>query len=138
MRTLQPGVIEFQPYDPGMKEFGQRLRAVRIEKGLAQNDLARIAKIHPMQVSKYERGERAPSAANLVTLADVLGVSVEHLTGNGIEPGGDSGKEVYRFPLLLDRTKQVDRELDRKDIEAIISLMEAYLAKNRIKKLVNE
>lgn len=138
MKTPPPKVIEFQPYDPAMKEFARRLRAVRIEKGLAQNDLARIAKLHPMQVSKYERGERAPSAANLVSLAEALGVTVEYLMDGNAPPGAGNGKEIYRFPLLLDRAKQVDQELDRKDVESIISLLDAYLAKNRIKKLVNE
>lgn len=129
--------LEFTPYPLVMKGFGSRLRALRVEKGLGQNDLARIAGIHPMQVSKYEREERSPSADNLLALAKALGVTVDRLL-TGDEDAKAPTREVYRFPLLIDRAKQIDRELDRKDAEAIISLLDAYLAKRRIKKLVNE
>ena len=70
--------------------FSERLYQARTAAGLSQSDLARevwgvqtttegyeVAKNRD-RISSYERGKSAPKKDNLMKLADVLGVQVEH------------------------------------------------------------
>jgi transcriptional regulator with XRE-family HTH domain len=55
-------------------EFGRRLRALRIEKGLSQEALAEAASLHRTYVSSVERGERNIALVNILRLAVALSV----------------------------------------------------------------
>lgn len=59
--------------------FGQRLREVRLKKGISQERLASLAGIHRTYVSSVERGERNISIANIEKLAKALNVSLPAL-----------------------------------------------------------
>ena len=52
------------------------LRAMRIEAGLLQTDVAHKLKQHQSFVSKYESGERRLDILQLRSICDVLGVSL--------------------------------------------------------------
>ena len=60
-------------------DFGARLREVRVERGLSQEDLAFAAKLHRTYVGGIERGERNPSLVNVVRLARALGMTPSEL-----------------------------------------------------------
>lgn len=62
-----------------LKGFAARLRALRMQKGLSQIDLAKLLRVHSNHISRYERGETKPSAGSLKALADGLGVSADYL-----------------------------------------------------------
>lgn len=118
-----------------MKQFGRRLRKLRTDKGLSQADLARLAKTHPMQVGKYERGESFPAVETLVALSRALEVSVDYLLTGDEEPRRD--ESAFNFPLLLEKLRELDRELDKKEIATILDFLDAFLAKKRIKKMMS-
>ena len=59
--------------------FGQRLRSIRIEKGLSQEELAQKAGLHRTYVSSVERGERNISLVNIAKLAAALGLKPSEL-----------------------------------------------------------
>lgn len=66
-----------------MKEFGNRLRKLRLEKGLTQQQLGEKAGgISSNGISHYEQGKREPSFEVLVQFADLFDVSVDWLLGN--------------------------------------------------------
>lgn len=54
--------------------FGHRLREVRSEQGLSQDDLARATDVHPTMISRFERGAREPRLKSILRLAEGLGV----------------------------------------------------------------
>lgn len=54
------------------KEFGQRLKAARLARGLTQKKLAELIHITPSSLSQYESGLIEPTLKNLIRLADVL------------------------------------------------------------------
>lgn len=58
-----------------MSQFGQRLRELRESAGWTQVQLAERAGLHPQGIVKLERGEREPSFATALALADALGVT---------------------------------------------------------------
>lgn len=61
------------------RQFGQRLRTLRLQKGLSQEQLADIAELHRTYVSGVERGERNISLVNIDRLARALGVPMASL-----------------------------------------------------------
>lgn len=57
-----------------LKEFGIRVRAVRLERGLSQEQLATLAGIDRTYIGGIERGERNAGIKNIWRIADALGV----------------------------------------------------------------
>lgn len=55
--------------------FGDKVRELRLAKGLSQEELGFRANIHRNYVGGIERGERNPCLNNIVSIADALGVS---------------------------------------------------------------
>jgi transcriptional regulator with XRE-family HTH domain len=53
--------------------FGARVRELRLEKGMTQEQLAEAASLHPTFISNVERGYRLSSVATLLRLANGLG-----------------------------------------------------------------
>ena len=61
------------------RRFGQRLRELRHEKGLSQEELALQCGLDRSYVGQIERGERNLSLENIHKLADALGVPASEL-----------------------------------------------------------
>ena len=64
-----------------MVEFGNRLRQLRKEKNLTQQQLAELIGIKNGVISFYELGDRIPSPAVLRKLALALHVTTDYLLG---------------------------------------------------------
>ena len=62
-------------------EFRERLRELRKEKGVFQQDIAAIVGTTKMAVSHWEKGHSEPSIAQLIAIAEYFGVSVDFLIG---------------------------------------------------------
>lgn len=60
-------------------KFGQRLRELRKQKGLTQEQLAEAAQISVEFLSNMERGVNAPSFETLERLAQALKVPIKEL-----------------------------------------------------------
>ncbi len=116
-----------------MKTFAKRLKSLRESRKLSQKDLADILGIQVALVSRYERGLSVPSAATMIDLARALQVTTDHLLVGSTK---ESAAPQIRHAVLLDRFQRVDEEIDeRKELEAIISLLDAFLAKKQIKRM---
>jgi transcriptional regulator with XRE-family HTH domain len=63
-----------KPRSPAHAAYGRALRELRTEAGISQERLAQLAGLDRTYVSGIERGERNPSLANILKLADALGV----------------------------------------------------------------
>ena len=59
--------------------FGQKLRAIRQQKGISQEQLAAESGLHRTYVSSVERGERNISIVNIEKLAAALGIRMSDL-----------------------------------------------------------
>lgn len=70
-----------------LKSFGERVREVRLQKGLSQENLARLAKIDRTYIGGIERGERNAGIKNVWRIADALGVPAAELFGDKVGNG---------------------------------------------------
>jgi transcriptional regulator with XRE-family HTH domain len=59
--------------------FGHKLREIRLQRGISQEELAERAGLHRTYVSSVERGERNISLVNIENLARALGVTLAEL-----------------------------------------------------------
>lgn len=64
-----------------MGAFGERLRKLRKQRGLSQNELSKHIGISKSSVNMYERGEREPSFETLEAIADYFNVDMDFLLG---------------------------------------------------------
>jgi len=62
-----------------LRALGRHIRAIRIERGLSQEELAHEAGLHRAVVGFIERAEREPGITRLWALADALDVSLSEL-----------------------------------------------------------
>jgi ribosome-binding protein aMBF1 (putative translation factor) len=70
-----------KPIDPEQvqKGFGDRMREVRLRKGISQEALALICDVDRTYVGGVERGERNISLVNIYKIAQGLGIPAKEL-----------------------------------------------------------
>ena len=64
------------------KVYGDRMKEIRLGKGVSQEALAAAADLHRTYVSSVERGERNVSIVNIARLADALNVPIREFFPN--------------------------------------------------------
>ena len=70
--------------------LGENLQRLRKEKGLSQEDVAQKLYVSRQSVSKWENGAAEPGVEYLKALANLYGVTLDELVGNG-------PAEVFQF-----------------------------------------
>lgn len=110
--------------------FGRRLKELRRRRGLSQKELAAAIGVHPLQVSKYETGANYPTVGKTIEIARVLQVSMDDLFGEAVP------EEAKVKNLRLLRRFQELESLPREDQDVAVKLIDALIAKGKIKKIV--
>lgn len=64
-----------------MGTFGQRLKELRNERGISQNELSKHIGVSKSSVNMYERDEREPGFETLEAIADFFNVNMDYLLG---------------------------------------------------------
>lgn len=72
-------MISFRGVD--MTIFTERLKELRLKKGLTQTELGEKVGVKQNTFTNWEKGKREPSFENLIKLADLLEVSLDWLFG---------------------------------------------------------
>jgi len=62
-------------------DFGKHIVSLRKEQGISQTELANRLGIHKNVLGRYEREEAKPSIEVARSIADILNVSLDYLTG---------------------------------------------------------
>jgi len=113
--------------------FADRLKQLRIQKGLSQAELGNSIGLHYNHISRYERGESKPTAKSLKALAECLGVSTDYLYDGQEE---DAAFADFKDRDLLNLFKKVEN-LSDKDKEMVKTFLEALVTNRSIKQLAN-
>lgn len=64
-----------------MVDFGEKVKKLRHEKDLTQQQLAELLGVAVSAISSYESGNRYPSYEVLISLARIFHVSTDYLLG---------------------------------------------------------
>ena len=64
-----------------MKNFSERIKELRKEKGLSQEGVGNIIGVTRYAVYSYEKGRAYPEMKSLVALAEYFDVSMDYLAG---------------------------------------------------------
>jgi len=62
-----------------LKHFGDKVRELRMKRGLSQEQLAELSGLHRTYISSLELGKRNVSLINIFALAKALGVTPDKL-----------------------------------------------------------
>ncbi|MDQ3865349.1 MAG: XRE family transcriptional regulator [Actinomycetota bacterium] len=95
---------------PAAARLGTALRALRVQRGLSQGDLARLSGVSPSAISQAERGHRGLSLETLLDLTAKLNITLDEFLRGEDAPGyrlarGDARQgraEGRAIPLLDD------------------------------------
>ncbi len=124
-------VVQLWPMDVAMKEFAERLRALRTARKLTQARLAQLLAVDPRVYNRWERGAATPQLDTVVKIADILQVSLDELTGRQEL----AGEPTVRNPELHALVRQVD-QLPDQDQQALVILMDSLVKKTQLKKVL--
>lgn len=67
------------------QEIADKLKMLRKKNGLSQEELAEKLGVSRQAVSKWERSEASPDTENLIMIANIYGISLDHLFGINAE-----------------------------------------------------
>ena len=105
-----------------------RIKELRIEKGLLQSDVAKYLGKSERIVGFYERGERDPNTDTLIKLSELFNVSIDYILGK-------SDIKVSQKVNLND----IDiafasgiKGLNKENQETLKNIMEGLLAKQEL------
>ena len=79
--------------------FGLRLRALRNEKKLTQNELGKLLNVSGKTIGTWERDSRQPNIEAINKLASIFDVTTDYLLGNSNE------KQPQKYYDLSDKEK---------------------------------
>lgn len=112
-----------------MATFGKKLRECKDDKGMSQQELAKVLKISHPVIGRYERDEMKPPIDVVKKLADVPDTTVGYLLGEVKET------QLLKDPIMLKRFNEIN-ELPDKDKECVYTLPDAFLAKNKMQAIL--
>lgn len=105
------------------KDVGQRLRAIRLERGVSQVELAKALGTYQTTISAIERGVRGLTLQQAVRLADALGASPDDILGPRKGAKDTAHLKDRRFVRRLERIAQ----LPKRDQQALLRTIDAFL-----------
>lgn len=112
-------------------EFGERLKKLRRQKNLSQQEVADKLGMHFTNVSRYERGLAGPSSETLKKLAEILSVSSGYLVEGALEDGVQAHFEDRELLLQFQQVQ----ELPEEDKTTVKKLLSAFLFQRKVQSL---
>jgi transcriptional regulator with XRE-family HTH domain len=115
------------------KNFPDRLKSIRNEKGWSQGQLAKKLGIDPQTVSKYERGVIFPTVNMMINLAKAFEITLDDLVFDDRKIDLDAVKNQE----LIKRFYKVS-QLSDDNRNALITMMDAVIKNQRLEDYILE
>jgi|JYMV01.1.fsa_nt_gi transcriptional regulator with XRE-family HTH domain len=112
-------------------EFGDRLKKLRRQKNLSQQEVADKIGMHFTNISRYERGLARPNSETLKKLAEILSVSSGYLIEGTLEDGVQAHFEDRELLLQFQQVQ----ELPDEDKATVKKLLDAFLFQKKVQNL---
>lgn len=71
--------------------FGEKLKQIRIEKGMSQQDFANLLNTSKQVISRYELGQTTPKIGVAAKMCQILGINLNNMINDE--------KDIYDSPL---------------------------------------
>lgn len=104
--------------------IGNKLKMLRLKRGLKQGELAKLLGLSASAVGMYEQNRREPDYKTLLMYADIFGVSVDYIISENDEESHELVPEIRKFMLSQDALMFNGKQLSDKDIEQIMQAIE--------------
>lgn len=104
--------------------FDNRLKKLRVARGLSQRELADDLGLKVNTYRNYENNEREPSSTILVKLAIYYGVSTDYLLGHIVKENSSPPEDEERKTL-----KDILDNMDKSTLKEIKSFLEYLIWK---------
>ena len=92
-----------------VENLGKRLKELRDEQGLTQEQVANAIGVEAGAYSNYERETRTPDVQKLTALADFYRVTIDYLCGRTTQRSGGNPMDMYGARLFRDLKRVIDR-----------------------------
>jgi transcriptional regulator with XRE-family HTH domain len=108
------------------KAFGARVKEARKSRTMTQKDVAQRMGIHFQLLNKYEGGQTLPQPEKIVTLANLLEVSVDYLL-TGRTPDNHGMVDTR----LMERVQALNH-FPKEDQDAILLMIDAITVRSSV------
>ncbi|MEW5850858.1 MAG: helix-turn-helix transcriptional regulator [Myxococcota bacterium] len=108
-----------------MENFGRRMRVLRTEADLTQEELATLVGVSPLTIKRYESGDSQPSMDVLPPLANALRVTLDWLVH-------ESDEETVHDREVRQRFWEVAR-FDKESRKVALAVLDALILQHRTK-----
>jgi transcriptional regulator with XRE-family HTH domain len=115
-----------------MMTLGQKIKQLRDEKGLSQNDLEKRSGVSSKLLSKYENERIMPTADTLKKIAEGLDISTDYLIFDNVPKDGRCQLNDLQ---LFERFKEVER-MPAEEKMVIMHLIDAVIVKAKVEQAI--
>jgi len=112
------------------QQLSDRLLEARKVKGISQQDLGKLAKVHFTNIGKYERGEAIPASDILNRIAKALDVTTDFLMNGTIQ---DKSAEAISDEELLSQFRKIEK-LPAEKKKLVKEFLDAFIFKADLQK----
>jgi len=102
------------------KLVGERIRNIRKQRKLSQEELGQLADLHPKYISSVERAEKNVSLESIEKIAHALKLSLEELFRNINPSSGNTDELAIRAYNLLIGSTLDDQHFLIKTLEELV------------------
>lgn len=111
-----------------------KIKDLRKEKGWSQKELAGKLDMHPVNMTKLEKGQNMPSVDTLIRMSDVFNVSIDYLLSDEVM---QKGSAILQDKELLEAFAKVER-MDDKNKILIKEFLDAFIIKQQLGDMITK
>lgn len=106
--------------------FPERLKALRTERNLTQEELGKMVNVSSKTVGAWERGTRQPSIEAITKLAEIFNVTTDYLLGQNQTPKWADQRDTLDLKKFIDEDAGMTYDGDNLTEEELEQLNVAF------------
>ena len=111
-----------------METFGKKIAALRKERTLTQQELAKMLSTSISVIGRYERDEMTPSVEVAKKIASFLDTTVGYLLGEM------ENADLFKDPAMLTRLSEIE-DMNDSDKSHILHVLDGFIKSVKLKNI---
>jgi len=111
-----------------MDTFGKRMAALRKERKMTQEELAKLLSTSISVIGRYERDEMTPSIDVAKNISNHLNTTVGYLLGE------TDKADLFKDPVMLQRLAELDK-MDNTEKSHILHVLDGFIKSVKLKNI---